>query len=145
MDVAAHNGFRDRPVQPLRHPSREIRLARVDVGLAKRRAQVGHAPPVLLGDLAPGVAQHREAGPAQDKVAVPVALDRGGSGMCQVTVELDDHPVVGPQRIDDEALDSSCSRAGVAHTRAFAEEQKPLLELTASQGELGKMMDHGLA
>jgi hypothetical protein len=55
-----------------------------------------------FGHLLPGVAEDDEAGAAQLQVAPAIAVGGRGGGVARVVVQLDDHPLRTPKRVDLE-------------------------------------------
>jgi hypothetical protein len=91
-----------------------------------------------LGHLLPGVSDHRVAARAQCQLTLAVPLDRGGASVGFVAVELDDDPLLAPERIDLES-----GNRGV-HLRKrnavrLAQEQKAFLERAQRLGQLGQL------
>ena len=69
---------------------------------AESRAQVADHLLGMLGDLLPGVTADLVPGAAQYEFAPAVTLRRRRVGVRLVSVELDDHPLSAPERVDLE-------------------------------------------
>jgi hypothetical protein len=102
-------------------------------------AQVGHHEVRFLGDLAPRVAQDREAAGAQGKVAPVVVFDVAGGRMCAPAVELDDDLQVTPDRIHEPSSDPDVV-LGLGKGVALDEEDELLLQAATGASELGEVV-----
>ena len=99
-------------------------------------SQIRGDDPCLLGDLRQGVANDREPRGAQLKIARMVALELRRRAMAAIAVELDHHPAVDPDRIDEPPLDHHVDR-GDRDAMAFAKTEERVLELAASAAYAG--------
>ena len=95
-------------------------------------------------DLVPRVADHAEAGAAEDQLAAPILLVGDRVGVRFVAIELDDQTRVAPERVDLEPVDGGVD-LGDREAGALDEQQELPLEVIARPGELWEMERDGAA